>query len=129
MQIFWGRLMLFAVLVELLSSVSFIISLSALTPENIEGIRSFALTHRYWLGPSLGLFFTFIASYINGKLMFKYQVRNGVALGILIVLIDLLCLIFGLVMFSWVFILSNVLKILASIAGGWCSKKSDPRLG
>ena len=127
MQILWGRIMLSTVIVELMTNMTFILFLAALAPENEESAYQFANTHRLWLLPLLGILYTFIAAFWNGKLMYKYQMRNGFTLGIFIVCVDILLFIFGEVKFSWLFILSNLLIILSAIAGGWCSKKNDPR--
>jgi ribose/xylose/arabinose/galactoside ABC-type transport system permease subunit len=127
MQILWGRIMLSTVIVAVMANMLFILFLAALAPENQESAFDFANTHRLWLEPLLGILFTFLLAFWNGRLIYKYQVRNGFTLGIFVVAVDILLGIFGEEQFNWVFIPANILVILSGAIGGWCSKKTDPR--
>ena len=122
--------MLSTVIVVIMANMTFILFLAALAPENKESAFEFADTHRLWLDPLLGMLYTFLLAFWNGRLIYKYQVRNGFILGIFVVIIDILLGIFGIFgeeSFNWIFIPANILVILSGVAGGWCSKKSDPR--
>lgn len=123
-QIYWLRLILGALGVEVAAVLLLVILVAAFGPNNAEAARAFADRLGAWVGPVAGSLFTFIGACAIARRLSRDRFLHGVLFGVSVALLDVAILVATRAPFAWVFVFSNLLKLLAGYLGGVCAARS-----
>ncbi len=115
----WLRVLGAAVLAEAIPIVLLVAVVAAFGPPTADGAKHFAERVGLWLGPLAGIVCTFGAAFwLSHSRGAHAPLRTGVTLGLFVACLDVALLIAGGTAFAWVFVASNVGRVLAGTAGG-----------
>lgn len=127
MKIRWIRILIAALVVEALAIGLLVAAVAFFGPIDAAQAKAFAANTGRWLGPSAGAVLTFLAAlWVCSKLAARH-VLNGVLLGVLVAVLDVLLLIAAGEPFQWLFVASNIGKIAAGALGGFVSSKRSSK--
>ncbi len=118
MRIRWLKLILTASVAEIAAVLLLICLVAVFGPNSEEAAQAYAVKLGWWVGPIAGALFSFIGAVWISRSVADGYVEHGALLGVLLTLVDVFLLVSMRTPFQWLFVISNVGKILAGILGG-----------
>ena len=115
----WLRLLGAAVLAEAIPIVLLVAVVAVFGPSTADAAAAFATRVGAVLGPIAGMVCTFVAAIWLSRSIAVSPLRRGALFGVLVARIDIALLLASEATFAWVFVASNVGRVLAGSAGGW----------
>ena len=76
-----------------------------------------------WVGPIGGTLCSFLAAFFVARPLTSGRITNGVAVGFFLAVLDVVLLVASQAPFQWLFVVSNLGKILAGYIGGVASSR------
>lgn len=119
------KIVLAAFASEILAIISLVIVVAIFGPQNQDSAKAFAEDIGFWVGPIAGFLFTLVAAWFIARNLESGQIRNGIAVGVATAAIDVLLLVLGGSVFQFVFVLSNLGRVIAGYVGGWLASRSN----
>ena len=123
-RIHWLRLIIGAVAVEIAAVIILVILVAGFGPNDASAARAFADRLGRWVGPIAGALFTFIGAFVIARRLPGGRLLHGVLFGFCAALVDVAILLAMKAPFEWVFLISNVAKLIAGYFGGICAARS-----
>ncbi|MEQ1833300.1 MAG: hypothetical protein ABL977_09625 [Candidatus Eisenbacteria bacterium] len=114
-----GRIVLAAVLVELMSIIGLVAVVALFGPKENVAAGEFARSTGQWFGPVSGALLTIVGGRWVARAVPGARVQAGLALGFTVAGIDAGLLLLAATPFQWLFVASNLGKVLAGALGGW----------
>jgi hypothetical protein len=118
----WGRIVVAGLIGELIPIILLVAVVAVFGPRELGAAQAFAEKTGHWFGPLAGVLVSFLAALWVARRLEHGQVAHGIAVGVLIALIDDIILVAMKAPFEWVFVASNLGKIIAGAAGGFVAK-------
>jgi len=118
MRVRIGRIVLAALVVEVLGIALLFALVALLGPNESAAARAYAEQLGQWVGPIGGAVLTVLASYLLTRRLPSEHVRNGLAVGVAAAAIDIAILVLSRAPFQMVFAVSNTARLLAAALGG-----------
>lgn len=112
----WKRLLAAFVVAELVP-IAVLVAIIAIARPAHEDPTAFANRVGSWVGPIGGALMAFVMARWLVRPLTAGRVRHGLALGILLAVLDAVLLVAGGQAFRWLFVLSNTGKIVAALCG------------
>lgn len=123
MQIRLGRIVLAALLTEVLTIVVLVVIVALFGPHDPAAAKAYAERLGYWVGPISGFVLCLLAGYWVARGARGAGVLNGLVLGCVVAGIDVGLLVLGGAKFELIFAISNVGRVLAGVTGGWLAER------
>jgi hypothetical protein len=123
----WPRIVVAALFSEIVPITLLVAAVFLFGPGTLAADRAFAERTGRWLGPLAGAIMTFFASWWAARTEPAAARRTGVFVGVLAAGTDVSILVAAATPFEWLFVMSNVLRVLAGMAGGVMASHSSPR--
>ena len=114
----WVRLIVAALLTELLTIVTLVIAVAVFGPSDSQEAQAFAQRHGYWIGPLAGFVFTAVGGWFVARAFDDNFLVNGFLLGLLVALIDVSIIVASGSSFDPIFVVSNIGRLIAGTLGG-----------
>ena len=127
MRIRIGRILVFAILAEILAVLTLVLIVALFGPPDPAAAQAYAERTGFWVGPLAGFAFTLMGGWWIARSLTNSQVLNGFALGVVVALIDISILVMSGAEFLPVFVYSNVGRIIAGSLGGWLAGRVNKR--
>lgn len=125
MSIRVGRILAIAIVVEALAILGLVIVVALLGPSDPDSARAYAERVGYWFGPSAGFVLCIAGGWFVARRLTEGQVLNGLALGVAVAAIDIALIVAGGAAFQFVFVASNVGRVVAGTLGGWLASRGN----
>jgi hypothetical protein len=90
-------------------------------PSEPASAQAFAERLGRWVGPIGGAVCSFLAAFCVARHLTSGRITNGVAVGVFLAVLDVVLLVASQAPFQWLFVVSNLGKILAGYIGGVAS--------
>jgi hypothetical protein len=116
------RLILAVIAAEVVPLLLLFVTVEAFGPPEIEQAKHFAAVMGRWIGPIAGAVCAYLAAYGIGRLAPERALSDGVIVGLCLAALDVVLLYAGDASFEWLYVFSNLGKILAASFGGWVSR-------
>ena len=113
-----GRIVFAALSVEALSIVGLVAVVALFGPHENVAASEFARRTGQWFGPVSGTLLTIAGGLWVARAVPRSRVQAGLALGLTVAGIDAGLLLLAATPFQWLFVASNLGKVLAGAAGG-----------
>ena len=117
MQVRWGRLVVGSVIAELTVIALLAVVVVIIGPHAPLADQVFAQNLGRWVGPIGGALVTFLGTLVIARPLSTDQVAHGLLLGGLLALLDITILVASRAPFEWIFVVSNLGKIVAGYLG------------
>jgi hypothetical protein len=114
----WGRLLVAVLLAEGIPILLLIALVAAFGPGERIADQAFAERLGRWVGPIAGALSVLVAARWVARDLSSGRVAHGVALGAAAALLDVALLVAGGAGFAWLFVVSQVGRLVAGYAGG-----------
>lgn len=124
MQIRVGRILLTAIVVEVLAVLALVLLVVILGPSDQAAAEAYAIRLGFWVGPIAGFVFCLAGGWWVAKGLSVSHVLHGLVLGAMVAAIDIGILVIGGAEFHPVFAVSNGGRIIAGAIGGWLAGRS-----
>ena len=124
MQIRVGRILLTAIVVEVLAVLALVLLVVILGPSDQAAAEAYAKRLGFWVGPIAGFVFCLAGGWWVAKGLVVSHVRHGLALGAMVAAIDIAILVISGAEFHLVFAVSNGGRVVAGAIGGWFAGRS-----
>ena len=121
------RILLTAVLIEIVAVLLLVLLVALAGPSDPDGAQAFAQRTGSWFGPIAGFTLCLIGGWYVARRITSVQVLSGIVLGLAVAIIDGGLLVASESEFKMIFVLSNVAKILSGGLGGWFAGRSAAR--
>lgn len=118
MKVRWGRLAVGILAAELLLILSLVALVAILGPKEPGAAEEFAQKLGRWVGPIGGALVSLLGALWVSRPLERGHVRHGVLLGLGLALLDAGLLAASQAPFEWIFVGSNLGKIVAGYLGG-----------
>jgi hypothetical protein len=118
MTLKWGRIVIATIVAEIVPLTALVIIVAATIPSDVENQTAYAAGIGQWVGPIGGAFMAFLGGLWVARRLTRDHVLNGVMVGVLLTVIDVVSLIALSAPFAWIFVLSNGSKIICAALGG-----------
>ena len=92
-------------------------------PSEPASAQAFAERLGRWVGPVGGALCSFLAAFCVARPLTSGRITNGVAVGVFLAVLDVVLLVASQAPFQWLFVISNLGKILAGYIGGVASSQ------
>ena len=125
MSIKAGRILVVAVAVEALAIIGLVIVVALLGPLDPDAARAYAQETGYWFGPSAGFVLCIAGGWFVARRLTEGQILNGLVLGAAVAAIDVALIIASGAPFQFIFVVSNVGRIVAGTIGGWIASRGN----
>lgn len=118
MRVRWGRLLLGTAIAELVPVATLILMVAAMGPRDPEEAEFFANELGQWIGPLVGAAMAFVMARWVTRPLQRGHALHGFLLGFLLAMLDVVILVATGAAFVWIFVASNLGKIVAGTIGG-----------
>lgn len=119
MRIHWIKLIVGVVIAEIFSILVLVCIVAVFGPQDANAAQAYAEKLGRWVGPSAGGIFSFFGAVWIGRSLRVGQIAHGALFGLLLALLDVALLLSLQAPFEWIFVASNLGKIVAGILGGF----------
>src|SRR5262245_27512703 len=119
----WGRVIIGGVIAEVVVILILIALVATFGPSEPASAQAFAERLGRWVGPIGGALCSFLAAFYVARPLTSRNKRNGVAVGFFLAVLDVVLLVASNAPFQWLFVGSNLGKILACYIGGVASSR------
>ena len=119
MRIRVGRIIVFALLAEFLAVLALVLIVAVFGPADPDAAAAYAQQLGNWVGPIGGFVFTLLAAWWVARRLTDAQLLHGFLVGVAVAAIDVAILVLSAAEFQWLFVASNVGRIVAGTLGGW----------
>ena len=113
----WIRCLIAAVLAEIAAIVVLVLIVAVLAPRDPAAAQAYAEGLGRFVGPVTGALFGILGGYFVARPLRAGHLRHGAFFGILFALIDLVLLALSQAPFEWLFVTSNVGRVMGGILG------------
>jgi hypothetical protein len=114
----WGRLVQGAVAAELIPILLLITLVAVFGPPDQAQAQAYAARLGQWVGPLAGALMCFLAAWWVTASPRAADIRHGLVLGTFAALLDVTLLVASGSAFQWLFVFSNLGRVLAGALGG-----------
>ena len=122
-HIFWVRLVLGAVGVEITSILILVVFVAIFGPREIVAAQAFAEKSGVWVGPIAGALLSLTGAFLIARRLSASRVLHGALFGVCVVFVDVAILLAMRAPFAWILLVSNVAKLIAGYLGGvWAAR-------
>lgn len=125
----WGRLVLGIVGAEAIPILLLVALVAVFGPSDAAAASAYAEREGRWFGPLAGFLATLGAAFLVSRGVAGAERRHGVCVGIGAALLDVSLLLASRPAFDWVFVLSNVGRVLAGAIGGVLAQRAAAARG
>ena len=119
MTIRWLRLVIAAVVAEIIPIVLLVALVAIFGPGDAAEAEAYAARLGRWVGPIGGGLATFLLAFWVVRPLAAGHVLHGFLLGVLVAVIDAGLLVGGSTVFEWLFVISGAGRIVAGTLGGY----------
>ena len=123
MRIRIGRILVFAILAEILAVLTLVVIVALFGPSDPAAAQAYAERIGLWVGPIAGFLFTLAGGWWIARRLANSQVLNGFVLGVAVALIDISILLLSGAEFLPIFAISNIGRVIAGALGGWLASQ------
>ena len=120
----WLRFILLAVGIELVAVIGLVAIVAVAGPSEMAQAMIFAEATGAWYGPLAGAFLCFAGGYWLSKGAKPNHTLVGTILGATVAALDILLLVLAGEEFKALFVVSNILRVLAGAAGGLLASRA-----
>jgi hypothetical protein len=124
MRILWIRLIIGAVVVETAAVIILVGLVAIFGPNEATAAQRYAEKLGFWVGPIAGTLLTFIGAFMIARPLLGRGVLHGFLFGFCVAFVDVAILLAMRAPFEWIFLVSNVSKLIAGYLGGVCAARS-----
>jgi len=117
----WGRVIIGGIIAEVAVILILIALVATFGPSETVSAQAFAERLGRWVGPIGGALCSFLAAFFVARPLTSGRKMNGVAAGVFLAVLDVVLLVASHPPFQWLFVVSNLGKILAGYVGGVAS--------
>jgi hypothetical protein len=114
----WGRVIIGGIIAEVVVILILIALVATFGPSEPVSAQAFAEGLGRWVGPIGGALCSFLAAFCVARPLTYGNKTNGVAVGFFLAVVDVVLLVASQAPFQWLFVGSNLGKILADYIGG-----------
>ena len=125
MQIRLGRVALVAIITEVLAILVLVLVVAVAGPTEPASAQAYAQKIGYWLGPVAGFIFCVAGGWIVASRLPSHRILNGFAVGVFAAGIDIAILVASGANFQYIFVISNIGRIVAGSLGGWLGSRNN----
>lgn len=118
------RLVLTAIAVEVLTVLVLVVLVAVFGPSDPDQSPAYAERLGYWVGPIGGFVFCLLGGWWLARGAGSSAVRIGLLLGTAVAAIDTSILVASGADFEWIFVVSNIGRVVAGGLGGWLAGRS-----
>jgi hypothetical protein len=122
----FARLLGIAVLIEAAAVLVLVAVVAVLGPADPEGAQAFAQRLGDWVGPIAGFVLCFGGGWFVSRTLTSGHVPRGLLLGALVAAIDVAILVASGSPFRWLFVVSNLGRLIAGALGGLVASRRLP---
>jgi hypothetical protein len=122
-----GRIAIAAIAAEVLGVLALIILVAVFGPPGVEAAQPFAERLGAYVGPISGFALCLVGGWWVGRSATPFEVRNGLAVGLAGAVLDLAIASTMANPFQWLFLLSNLGRILGGTLGGALAARGSAR--
>ena len=115
-----------AVLIEAGAVLVLVVVVAVFGPSDPEGAQAFARRLGDWVGPIAGFVLCFGGGWFVSRRLTSGHVPRGLLLGALVAAIDIAILMASGSAFRWLFVVSNLGRLVASSLGGLVASRRLP---
>ena len=117
-RVLWIRLLIGAVAVETASILILVALVTVFGPNEATAAQRYAEQLGSWVGPIAGTLLAFIGAFIIARPLSGRRLLHGILFGCCVVFIDVAILLAMRAPFEWIFLVSNISKLIAGYLGG-----------
>jgi hypothetical protein len=117
----WVRIIIGGIIAEVSVILILITLVATFGPSEPVSAQAFAERLGQWVGPIGGALCSFLAAFCVARPLTSGNKTNGVAVGFFLAVVDVVLLVASNAPFQWLFVGSNIGKILAGYIGGVAS--------
>jgi hypothetical protein len=121
LSIRWGRVIVGGMIAEVTVILILIALVATFGPSDPASAQAFAERLGRWVGPIGGALCSFLAAFYVARPLTLGNKTNGAAVGLFLAVLDVVLLAASQTPFQWLFVGSNLGKILAGYIGGVAS--------
>jgi hypothetical protein len=123
MKISIGKIILTAVMVEVLTILALVLVVGVFGPSDPGAAEAYAERLGTFLGPTAGFLLTLAGGWWIAKRAEDSRVLNGLLVGAAVAAIDILILVLSGAGFQLLFVVSNVGRVIAGAIGGLIARR------
>ena len=123
-RIRWIRLIIGAVVVETAAVIILVGLVAIVGPNEATAAQRYAEKLGFWVGPIAGTLLTFVGAFMISRPLSGRRALHGILFGFCVAFVDVAILLAMRAPFEWIFLVSNVSKLIAGYLGGVCAARS-----
>ena len=113
----WDRIFIAVVITEAIPILLLIAMVALIGPREQAAAQAYAERLGQWVGPLGGAITCFVAAWWVARSLTSGRIRHGFMVGLLAALVDIAILIASGATFQWVFVVSNLGRVVAGMLG------------